>query len=207
MVAFFLNDIKQQGKESTEQFRDLLQKYTPLQVRRLKEVEFYKEFLGYCVKAKHYVRICYFSPVPPDHGAPEQRKQYYKRLINVMKTNHEAAFRRIIRDTDANRKWAAEMIPHVLNTTNFSLALLKDLDADKDMPLAMSVQIVDDRDAWLVAVSDHSDSPVYRDIAVENEILVEALNRYFDRLWGQSRIVFKSGDTVEKAHKLIFGEE
>lgn len=207
MFTLFLFDIQQQGKESTDRFRELLQQFTPLQVRRLKEKEFYKEFLGHCVKAKHYVKICYFSPVPPDHGARESRKEYYKRLLTEMTANPDATFKRIIRDTHANREWADEMVAHLAEATNFSLALLKDLDSEKEMPLALSVQIVDDRNAWLVAVSEHSDSSVYRDVGVENEILVEVLNKYFDRLWSLSRVAFKPGDTTAHAHKLIFEEE
>ena len=143
MVALFLLDIHEQGTKSTEQFRDLLQKYTPLQVRRLKENEFYKEFLGHCVKAKHYVKICYFAPVPPNRGAGEARKEYYRRLLKEMKENPDAKFTRIIRDTSANREWAEEMVCYLVEATNFSLALLKDLDSKYEMPLALSVQIVD----------------------------------------------------------------
>ena len=207
LVALFLFDLDDQSKKSTERFKDLLQEYTPLQARRLKESEFYKEFLGACVQANHYVKICYFAPTPPDHGAPGARKKYYKRFITVMKGNPGAQFRRIIRNTAANQAWAAEMIPFVANSTNFSIALLDDLDERNEMPLALSVQIIDERKAWLVAISEHSDSATYRDVAVENEILVEVLNKYFDRLWAVSRVVFKPGDTVEQAHKLIFGDK
>ena len=206
LVTLFLFDLNKQNKEATNRFRELLQVYTPLQARRLKEGDFYREFLGECVKAKHYAKICYFAPVPPDRGAPEARRVYYKQLITAMKTNPGAKFRRIIRDTEANRKWADEMIPYFAKSTNFSVAFLNDLDDGNEMPLALSVQIVDDRTAWLVAISDHSDSGAYRDVAVDNEVVVEVLNKYFDRLWGLSRVVFKPGDTVEQAHKAIFEE-
>jgi hypothetical protein len=207
LVALFLFDLAEQSKESTNRFRHLLGVYTPLQARRLKEGEFYKEFLGECVKANHYAKICYFSPVPPDHGAPAARKLYYRRLIKVMKANPAAQFKRIIRDTDANREWADEIIPFVMQTANFSLALLKDVDATEEMPLALSVQIIDERIAWLVAVAEHTDADLYRDVAVENEIVVEVLNKYFDRLWRLSRPVFRPGYTVEQAHRAIFEEE
>lgn len=206
LVALFLLDIQQQGNESSRRLKELLQEYTPLQVRRLKESEFYKEFLGHCISAKHYVKICYFAPVPPDQGAPDARKKYYRRLLSVMKSNPDAMFRRILRDTKANRVWAEEMIRHLAKATNFSIALLKDIDAEKEMPLALSVQIIDERYAWLVAVSEHSDSPLYRDVAVENEILVEVLDKYFDRLWSLSTVVFKPGYTLEQTQQLLSEE-
>jgi hypothetical protein len=207
MVVLFLFDIEQQGKNSTEQFRDLLHQYTPLQVRCLKSSDFYKEFLGHCAKAKNYVKICYFARTPPDRGAPEDRKRYYLKILTVMKDNHEAVFKRIIRDTDANRQWASEVVSYFAGATNFSLALLKDTESDDEMSLALSVQVVDDCNAWLVAISEHSDSSAYRDVAIENEILTEVLNKYFDRLWGLSRVVFKPGDSIEHAHRLIFEEK
>jgi hypothetical protein len=55
------------------------------------------------------------------------------------------------------------------------------------------VQIVDGTMAWLVAVSEHAGAPVYRDVAIENPTVVEVLNKYFDRLWGLSRVVFQPG--------------
>jgi hypothetical protein len=206
MVALVLSDIRQQGKEATDQFREALRQYTPLQVRPLKENEFYKEFLGHCISAKHYVKICYFAPLPPQHGAPAVREKYYRTLPRVMKANPDTTFKRIIRDTDANRVWAYALVSDLLTATNCSVALLKDLDASKEMPLALSVQIVDERDAWLVAVGEHAGSAMYRDVALENEVLVSVLDRYFDRLWNLSRVVFKPGDSATAAHKAIFEE-
>jgi hypothetical protein len=206
MVGLVLVDVRQQSAEASREFRDLLRQYTPLQVRNLREDEFYKEFLGHCFKAKHYVKICYFAPRPPHHGAPQAREVYYRQMIEVMRDNPETTFRRIVRDTHANREWANELVSRLLGTTNCSVALLKDLDASVEMPLALSVQVIDEREAWLVAVSEHTGSPMYRDVAIENELLAAFFSKYFDRLWGLSRVVFVPGDTAVKARKAIFEE-
>lgn len=207
MVGFFLIDVQGQVAESGDRFESLLKQFVPLQARRLKGNEFYKEFLGHCEMARHYAKICYFAPVPPERGAGEARRRYYPRLLRVMRANPQVTFKRIIRDTEANRIWAKEMVSIFANATNFHLALLSDRGPEEEMPLALSVQVVDSSNAWLVAVSEHTDTSLYRDVAVENEILVEALNRYFDRLWSLSRVVFRPGDAVAQAHRLIFEEK
>jgi hypothetical protein len=83
--------------------------------------------------------------------------------------------------------------------------MLVDQDEDVAMPLALSVQIVDGVVAWLVAVAEHAGAPVYRDVAIENPMVVEVLNKYFDRLWSHSRIVFQPGYDEAQSGRAIDG--
>jgi hypothetical protein len=186
-----------------ENVTDALGQYTPLRVRRLKANEFYKDFLGGCIKAEHYVKICYLSPQPPDHGAPRERIAYYKRLVSVVKSNPNTAFKRIVRDSAANRQWVQTLIKQIDKTTNCSIAILKDSGELQAMPLALSVQIIDGTDAWLVAVAEHTGAEAYRDLAIANEHIAQMLDKYFDRLWGLSRVVFEPGFTEEQCRRAI----
>ena len=204
LVPLVLYDIKDQAEKASADLGSMLRQYTPLQVRRLKEGQFYKEFLGSCTKAGHYVKICYFSPQPPEHGSPRERGTYYKHLTEVIKDNPDITFKRIVRDSEANRKWILDLASQLSDATNCSLALLADQIESVQMPLALSVQIVDGREAWLVAIGEHTGAATYRDIAIENELVAEALDRYFDRLWSLSRVVFKPGDSPEAIHHAIF---
>ena len=204
LIGLALLDLEQQTKKSTNSFATLLQLHTPLQARRLKEGDFYKEFLGNCMKARHYVKICYFSAVPPDHGAPSSREAYYKEMIRVMKHNPTTVFKRIIRDSTANRSWAEQLAIQLGNTTNCSIAMLKDMDESHTMPLALSVQIIDGTDSWLVAVAEHAGSDMYRDLAISNLLVAEAFDKYFDRLWDLSTIVFQPGYSQDQIRHAIF---
>jgi hypothetical protein len=193
LVYLVVLDSNDQMKSKIDDFELLIKKYTPLTVRPLKENEFYKDFLGSCVKANHYVSICYFAPQPPENGGSTERLNYYREMIKIMRNNPTTQFRRIIRDTPANRIWTRKLVSELLTPTNCTIAMLSDRNEDVSMPLALSVQIVDGTMAWLVAVSEHAGAPVYRDVAIENPTVVEVLNKYFDRLWGLSRVVFQPG--------------
>jgi hypothetical protein len=205
LVLLVLLDVKEQSVKATDDFRHLLEQYTPLNVRRLKENEFYDDFLGACISAKHYVNICYFSPRPPEIGTPASRERYYKKMVRVMTQNPDTKFRRIVRDTEANRQWTESLITRIKTATNCSIALLADTDESIEMPLALSIQIIDGEQAWLVAIAEHTGAATYRDIAVKNEFLVPMLDKYFDRLWSLSRVVFNPGDSAAKSHDAIWG--
>lgn len=196
LFSLALLDFKTQTSET-------LKEYTPLHVQRLKESEFYKDFLGSCVRARHYVKICYFAPNPPEHGAPRERDAYYRRLASVVKQNPTTVFKRIIRDTPENRVWAQRLAKTFAKTTNCSIALLNDLAQGTQMPLALSVQIVDGDDAWLVAVGEHGGADMYRDLGIHNKVIAEVLDKYFDRLWNQSTIVFEPGYTLDRVERII----
>jgi hypothetical protein len=205
LVYLLLADFKDKTKMQIGAFESLLTRYTPLTVTRLKENEFYKDFLGCCLKANHYVSICYFAPRPPQDGAPAERDEYYKTMIRVMRGNPDTQFRRIIRDTPPNREWAKQLVYDLRKTTNCSIRMLRDLDQSEDMPLALSVQIVDGTKAWLVAVAEHGSAPVYRDLGIENLDVVEMLNKYFDRLWKMGRVVFEPGFDEVRSNQAIDG--
>jgi hypothetical protein len=124
-------------------------------------------------------------------------------MIQVMKDNPETQFRRIIRDTPANREWTRQLTRDLMTTTNCSIRMLHDLDENNVMPLALSVQVIDETMAWLVAVGEHSGAPMHRDIAIENSEVVKSLNKYFYRLWDLSRPVFEAGYDVTQSDSAI----
>jgi hypothetical protein len=207
IVLLMLFDFNDRTNKKIADFGTMLKQYTPLTVRGLRENEFYKEFLGYSLKANHFVNICYFAPRPPQEGAPKERNVYYKKIIQVMKDNPHTQFRRIIRDTPANRDWTRQLARDLIATTNCSIRMLQDLDEGSVMPLALSVQIVDGTVAWLVAVAEHSGAPMHRDIAIENSEVVRSLNKYFNRLWDLSRPVFEPGFDAAQSDNAIDGDQ
>lgn len=205
LVGLLLLDFKSEAKEDIKNFGDLLNRYTPLHVRQLGENQFYKEFLGCCVSASHYINICYFSPRPPAVGGGTERVLYYSRIASVMQDNPGTRFRRLVRDTEANRKWVLELAEALSGTHNCSIALLRDQDQSVELAYALSVQVVDGRVAWLVAIAEHSGAEFFRDIAIENEQVAGMLSKYFDRLWQQAEVVFKPGDGRKATRHAIEG--
>jgi hypothetical protein len=203
LVTLLLMDFKSQATKDIAAFGGLLQRYTPLHVRQLRENEFYKDFLGHCVRASHYVNICYFSPRPPAVGGSPERMNYYAKIAATMRENPDTRFRRIVRDTPANRAWIFGLVSELEDTNNSSIAMLSDFEDTVELGSALSVQIVDGTIAWLVAVAEHAGAEMYRDIAIENEVVVEVLNKYFDRLWHLSLVVFAPGYDLERCRQAM----
>lgn len=205
LVYLLLEDFKDQAKGEIRGFGDLLQRYTPLHVRQLRENEFYKDFLGHCVSAKHYVNISYFSPRPPAVGGSPDRIEYYASIAAVMRKNPDTRFRRIVRDTPENRIWVMQLVSELQGTNNCAIAMLSDFDESTEMARALSIQIVDGKITWFVAISEHAGAELYRDIAIENSGVTDMLNRYFERLWRLSKIVFESGYGLEQSRSAVYG--
>jgi len=206
LVYLLLEDFKAQSRTEINNFGALLQRYTPLTVRQLRENEFYKDFLGQCVRAEHFVNISYYAPRPPEIGGSVERVKYYREIAGVMRNNINTRFRRIVRDTPANRQWVLSLIEDLVDTTNCSIALIDDFDETVEMGRALSVQIVDGKIAWLVAIAEHGGAEIYRDIAIENAEVTNMLNKYFDRLWQLSRIIFEPGYDLARSRRAIRGE-
>src|ERR1051325_4828746 len=113
---------------------------------------------------------------------------YYRQMHQLMrKRGNEVRFRRLLRQSSGNEAWAADVVRKLVGIPRVDLALLKDLDPenpDNAMPLALSVQIVDQSAVWLVAVQSHEQIGEYRDVVVEGGELPKVMQLYFDRLWG-----------------------
>src|SRR5207302_795339 len=142
------------GKESEEmkQLRtDLAQKVPGLELRRITDEQFYTDFLHAAQHAGAEVRICYLAPYPPGKIRNPSREQYYQQLLTIIKNNPHVTFRRIVRKTPENEAWVNQLLSDLAGCRNAHIALLDDLPADKDMPLALSVQTVDSRHVWFVA--------------------------------------------------------
>jgi hypothetical protein len=181
-----------------KRYKEVLDAYTPLQVKTLKEGAFYRDFLSAIISAEDYVHICYFSPRPPTLAPTEERHDYDKALIGLIRKRPHIEFKRLIRDSPENRVWTREQASKLRNRTNVQIALLKDLNETEEMPLALSVQIVDHKSAWLVAIGEHSNAPTYRDIFISNADVVSMLSKYYERLWSKARVVVKPGMSLEE---------
>lgn len=160
----------------------------------LSDSKFYSHFSHEARQAESNVNICYFAPYPPDSTNHKERKKYYEEIISTIKKKPEVKFRRIIRNTPANKEWIKEIISEFKNVPNFDLRIINDCPDDNiKMPHALSVQIIDTRKCWLVAIESHEKEGPFRDLYIEGDEIGKSLTGYFNRLWSMSDEIISSG--------------
>jgi len=172
-------------------------------VKRLRDSQFYTEFRAAVESAQHSVRICYFAPYPPSEVAYDDRRKYYREILDLMKKKRDVAFKRIIRHSPANEVWIADLLRELEGRPNNDLAVLRaDIPVDNVMPLSLSVQVVDEDKTWLVAIHTHEREGEFRDIYVENPDVALGITGYFDRLWAKSVTVLDHGRITPEGQEL-----
>jgi hypothetical protein len=173
-------------------------------VRLIRDDQFYAEFLQAARLASSTVCICYFGPRAPVSVADTDRKAYYRKIHRVMvNRSGEVKFRRLVRRSPENEAWVATAAEALDGTPRLDIALINDLDETKLMPLALSVQIIDQQKAWLVAVQSHEQIGDYRDVAIEGGDLPKVFQLYFDRLWREAEVILDSGMLTTAGKALI----
>ncbi|QDV34873.1 hypothetical protein ElP_27700 [Tautonia plasticadhaerens] len=187
----------------SDDFRENLKRLVGIiQVKKLSSEDFYREFYHAASKAKHVVNISYLAPDPPGKHDHQYKKDYYKNLQTLICRNSKVTFRRIIRRTDENYAWACELLREFEGRANASIALINESDSTAN-PAALSVQVIDSRFAWFVAVKDHDQYGDWRDIFVENEQLAEAMGIYYERLWDRSDELLRCGKLTAEGRRLL----
>ncbi len=172
-------------------------------IEKIKDVEFYPKFLSHAETAKDSVDICYLAPYPPDATTHRERHKYYQKILSLMKKNNTVRFRRIVRYSEKNIAWIKSLSAELANIPNSDLAILHDSADTEKMPLALSVQIIDDNHVWLVAVNGHEREGSYRDVYIRNTDYVEVMKHYYNRLWRRSEVLIDSGMITEKLTELL----
>jgi hypothetical protein len=186
------------------QVSQLDSKLPPVVVRRLRDFQFYSQFRAAVEDAKNSVRICYFAPYPPSEVRYPDRDKYYREILDLMKKKQNVSFKRIIRDSAPNQLWIASLINDLDGRPNNDVAVLRqDLPAEHPMPLALSVQVVDQDKAWLVAIDTHEREGEFRDIYIESSDVALAMAGYFDRLWTKSATVLDRGRITQDGRELL----
>jgi hypothetical protein len=183
--------------------KDLVSRSPGTVIRRLRDDEFYREFLRAAEAAKHTVRICYFAPYPPMVGGSSDRLEYYRRMKALMASAGHIRFRRLIRATQENKEWVASLIRELEGQPNVDLALVRDLPDSVENPLGLSVQIVDEDQVWMVAIRSHERVGEHRDLYVRDSSVAWAMSEYFDRLWQYGDEVLKTGLVTPKGARLL----
>jgi hypothetical protein len=195
--------IHEDGRRSLEDTSRKLEQYLEApDVRALRDDEFYDRFLASIRRSTSDVRICYFSPESPDAQQRVERDRYYQDLHDVVAQKPGVVFRRLVRDTQANRRWVCGQLPEWARHPNISVALLPDFPPGEEMSHALSVQVVDAAEAWLVAVESHERIGRYRDLEIRDRTVAGFLTKYFERLWQQAKVVIENGNLTDRGLEL-----
>jgi hypothetical protein len=188
--------------ENSKFQKSLLTRIPAVRVQRLRDDEFYKEFLDRARNAQNTVNITYLAAYPPDEVNNRTRATYDRDLINTIRQRPHVRFRRIVRSSHRNRPWIAELTEHLQNLPNADLAVLRESERE-EMPQALSVQIVDERSIWFVAINAHERVGAYRDLVIESQEAAQAMQDYYDRLWGRATRILDSGRITPEGHRIL----
>jgi hypothetical protein len=170
------------------------------QVRLIKDDEFYGSFLAAARAATDSVSISYFDVRPPKSHMTE-REAYYQQMLDVIKKSRGVRFRRLIRDTPANRAWALQLCEELDRCHHADIALLSDTSV-QEVGSALSVQVVDTKVTWLVAINSHERVDKFRDVRVDSAEFGEAMTQYYNRLWRMGKPVLTNGEPTEEYYAL-----
>jgi hypothetical protein len=173
-------------------------------VRRLSESDFYNHFRCAVEEAQHSVRIAYLAPYPPTEVAYKHRKRYYEEILELMKRRTDLTFKRLVRASPKNDRWIADLLHELRDRPNVDIAMLtRDLPSECDLPLALSVQVIDDDKSWIVAIGSHEREGDFRDIYIENADLAKGLAEYYNRIWQVSDKLLDRGRLTTAGQALL----
>jgi hypothetical protein len=197
--------LKEAGSNA-EFHAQLISKVNGAAVRKVTDSEFYAEFEAAQKNAKHTVRICYFAPYAPGDTGHSERKWYYDQLLKTIKQKPSVKFRRLERNSSRKLAWMGQLATCLQGVPNADLAVLDDLPETEEMPLALSVQVIDDDRVWFVALAGHERTDQYRDVYIQSVEVGEAMKLYFDRLWGKARVIIDAGRITAEGQAYLSGQ-
>jgi hypothetical protein len=131
----------------------------------LRQDQFYSDFHLDISMATAAVDISHLDIRPPlDAALPgSETRRYYDDFARTVRTRGNVRFRRIERVSRQKREWLEHLVDEFTGRANFSLACLVTPEEDRKIG-AISVQLVDARKVYLVAIREHSSAHAVRDI-------------------------------------------
>jgi len=202
-AAITLILIKESG-DAADRISAIVDRIPGAAVKALTDYDFYIHFKGAVEQAEHSVWIAYLAPYPPADVASRERKKYDEDMIALMKRRTRVSFRRIVRNSPTNRKWVAELINELQDKANVDIAVLaRDLPEGEEMPLALSVQVVDKDKVWIVAAGSHQTTQDFRDVYVQDASVAAAMAQYYDRIWRLSVVVLDHGRITAEGTRVL----
>jgi len=175
-------------------------------VQLLHDHEFYPHFRRYTESAERSVYISYFEFGPPGEPGRKAKLEYYHDHFELVRRMDKVAFRRLFRDSAFNKEWIKQLLQNELQGAgNIELAIYRKQNTT-NMPLPLSVQIIDAEKVWFVAIATHGREREPRDIFVENSDLAMMMEKYYNRLWERSEVIYQTGLVTEYGEDYLNAE-
>lgn len=194
------------SKDQQDSFSEMRSALPLTVVRTFNAGEFYNNFRAAVAAAENCVRIAYLAAYPPSEVPDRSRRRYYEEMLDLMKDRRTITFKRLIRHSEKNRPWVTELLRELKGKANVELAVLTtDLPDEEEMPLTLSVQVVDSDKTWLVAIASHENERAFRDIYIENAYVAAGMTDYFDRIWRVSETLLYRGRITAEGERFLEG--
>lgn len=208
-IAYFMLRLKIIGKDVSEEIRVSTKDIAPLaqdvasvlssttEAKALYEKDFYKE-LGRKIKdAERSVMLAHLDTLPPPRLKRSEAESYYNNLYKQIKNKSNINFQRVERYSSEKEEYLEEMISSLSGLENFSLAILNENFSTRKLPY-ISVQLIDDRIVYLVAVAEHTSPAIPRDILIKDEEIFKIwIDYYTSQLWESCDVIIRNGNLKE----------
>lgn len=159
------------------------------------EREFYALWAAQFASGTQNIDITHLGAHPPSSKQSVSQDGYFDNFPRAVKKS-DATIRRVERITSHKLDWIQKLIDELGSNKapRFSLAAFEDKAGDGEMPFAISVNRIDDRYGWIVAMAEQRSTQGTRDLFITSPPGVELLGTYFtERLWNQSTPLVESG--------------
>ena len=184
--------------QNTNEAVDRLARKIP-NTRALLQDDFYTEFRKKVGSALKTVDMTHLDTASPQSYALSNTitGEYYANFADMVRKKTDVDFRRVERVSVEKKDWIERIVRELGGQVNFSLSVLTPDDPTEKLP-HISVQIIDGKDVFLVAVAMHKTSHNFRDMSITDERSAEIWRNYYDNtLWEKSERVIDRGKINE----------
>lgn len=172
----------------------------------INQEDFYSRYNRFMTSANHFVGVTHLAKTPPNPMKCSVQELYYKSFFNLVKKRSNVAVHRVERATKEKREWLERIVRELKGRKNFSLFCILTNDSSEFLP-SISVQIVDDKHTFLVAVSKHDNHGGNRDIYIQDREVTEIWRAYFDRQLVKNSIAVIRDGTLDEVNWAKVKEE
>lgn len=159
--------------------------------------EFYVHLAQAVSRAKSRIDLTHHQPLPPTMTSIEDKRAYFELIDTVILTGALTVRRLVSVPNVAKLEWIEELLERYKECPRFHLRVSPVVRTTIDVMSPMSVQIVDDRECFIInlARGSHTESEDDVDLWIEGGETSRYFARYFEEYWRISTPL-KEGVTV-----------
>lgn len=162
-------------------------------ITHLNEQSFYSQ-LEYIISNEAITRvwISYMHDQRPSNLIGTKQYQYYSNFKKLVKKHQDVTFKRLILASVDALEWIAEIATELEGQQNFNLAVYVD-GGDSRASRPLSIQCIDDKYTFLVAVHEEEQTSGRRDILVKDVEFTGKFSKRYSELYDCSVSIVEAG--------------